>query len=722
MTFLHPILAAVGIACVSIPIIIHILMRRRRKPVMWAAMRFLLEAYRQHKRRLRLEQILLLAARCLLIALIGLALARPLLGHAGILGGRGAVTMYLLIDNGLASSAEPSGEAAGKDSSALARHKTAAIALLEQLDPASGDRAGLIALGGPSKPIVIPPSTSIAGLREAITALTATDSATDIPGGLALVRSAIDSAASPEAGGRTVVALLSDYFAGSADLERKLTDLGGGDGPRKADVVFLSSRPAQSGPANISISGVEPLQPIVIAARSESPSVGVQSPVRVMLHRSGDGVASAAATTVRFAVETQSAPRPAPAGQAVVRWAPGQTEASATASVDFGSAGRAGGSLVLSAAIDADAIAGDNLWRRPVETRQSLRVGLIAPRRTGPIKPGLEQYEPADWFRLALQPVDPTAAHADVEIEIVEIEPSAVDAGRLAGLDAAIVPRPDALAEGTWRRLRTFADAGGLILVSPPAQATVHLWADAMARDLALPWSASREARAYPAGETVSADKAGPRDLLAMLEPELPKLVAPVRVSKVLPFDAGAKDAASVLLKLSDGTPLVLAAAPGIKDAATGANPSPEASQRGLVVLLTTALAFDWTDLQSKPLMVALMQELVRQGVGRARGTYSDLAGTSPELPQRWVELRPFGQAPTAIIKAALGRTADPVRRAGVWRAVDETGASRGLLAVNADPAAGRTNAQPTPAGGIGRPAGDRNAVSLPGASANSPP
>src|ERR1051326_6697898 len=119
LTFLHPILAAAAIGCVSIPIIIHILMRRRRKPVMWAAMRFLLEAYRQHKRRLRLEQILLLAARCLIIALAGLAIARPLLGRAGVLGGRGSVTLYLLIDNGLASSAQAPGE---KD--ALGRHKT----------------------------------------------------------------------------------------------------------------------------------------------------------------------------------------------------------------------------------------------------------------------------------------------------------------------------------------------------------------------------------------------------------------------------------------------------------------------------------------------------------------------------------------------------------------------------------------------------------------------
>src|SRR4051812_6958961 len=105
MTFLNPSLAFAGLACISLPILIHLLMRRRRKPIVWAAMRFLMEAYKRHKRRLRLEQLLLLAARCLLVALIGLALGRPLLRAAGVIGGRGAIVAYLLVDNSLTGSA-----------------------------------------------------------------------------------------------------------------------------------------------------------------------------------------------------------------------------------------------------------------------------------------------------------------------------------------------------------------------------------------------------------------------------------------------------------------------------------------------------------------------------------------------------------------------------------------------------------------------------------------
>src|SRR5262249_53239244 len=66
---------AAGAGAISIPIIIHLLNRRRYKIVVWAAMRFLLNAQKQNSRRLRIEQILLLAVRCMLVALLVFAMA-----------------------------------------------------------------------------------------------------------------------------------------------------------------------------------------------------------------------------------------------------------------------------------------------------------------------------------------------------------------------------------------------------------------------------------------------------------------------------------------------------------------------------------------------------------------------------------------------------------------------------------------------------------------------
>src|SRR5580765_5394494 len=77
-SFLTPWFAVAGLLLMALPIIIHFLNRRRFKTVPWAAMEFLLRAMRKNRRRLRFEQWILLATRCLVLLLAGLALARPM--------------------------------------------------------------------------------------------------------------------------------------------------------------------------------------------------------------------------------------------------------------------------------------------------------------------------------------------------------------------------------------------------------------------------------------------------------------------------------------------------------------------------------------------------------------------------------------------------------------------------------------------------------------------
>jgi hypothetical protein len=673
MTFLNPILAGVGLACVSLPIIIHILMRRRRKPILWGAMRFLLEAYRQHRKRIRLEQFLLLASRCLLVALIAVALGRPLLGSGASLAGRGAVTLYLLIDNSLAASAT---DEAGK--AALERHKTAAAALLRQMDAAAGDRVAVIALGGPARGVVDPPSPDAGAVGEVVKGITTTDSAADIPGALALVASSV---ASKDSGhGNVVVAVLSDFLTGSADAQKKLEALGTKERP----VTVLATKPLAEGMTNISIEGAEPERPVVVSRAAETSGA---SQVKVTLKRSGPGVRDAAATTVRLAVQPDSPSgkaMPVNAGQFVVRWKPGETEATGSGAADLSAVMKqfAGGSgaAVLTASIDADAVAGDNIWRRPIEVRRTLRVGLVSPRRLGSAKPGVQQFEPADWVRLALEPTE--GGRADGDAEVIEIEPTTLDATRLAGLDAAIIVRPDSLPEGAWRRLRAFTDQGGFVLVFPAPGAGVQLWTDAMVRDMGLPWTVSREVKSWPQGVGISGIGAG--GLLSVLAPELPDLTRPVRVLKALSVEG----AGVPMLKTTEEWPLLVGGVPGLKG---------EGEQsHGLVAMLLVAMTFEWTDLQTKPLMVPLMWELVKQGVGSAHGSWSALAGYSLKVPARSAELRSEGgTAAAASVKVQNDVSQEAIRNAGVWRAVDETGALRGLVAVNADPAGGRTDAQP---------------------------
>jgi hypothetical protein len=76
MLFLHTLML-LGVLGIAIPVIIHLLNRRQAKIVEWGAMRFLLDSLVSRRRRVLLEEILLLAARCLIVALVALALARP---------------------------------------------------------------------------------------------------------------------------------------------------------------------------------------------------------------------------------------------------------------------------------------------------------------------------------------------------------------------------------------------------------------------------------------------------------------------------------------------------------------------------------------------------------------------------------------------------------------------------------------------------------------------
>ncbi len=91
-----------GAAAMSVPIIIHLLARRRFKRVRWAAVEFLLAAEKKNRRRVKLEEWLLLALRCLAVLLIAMLIARPFLTPSGIvasLSGRAQTERIILIDD-----------------------------------------------------------------------------------------------------------------------------------------------------------------------------------------------------------------------------------------------------------------------------------------------------------------------------------------------------------------------------------------------------------------------------------------------------------------------------------------------------------------------------------------------------------------------------------------------------------------------------------------------
>lgn len=81
MSFAHPLLAWGALAGL-IPVVLHLIDRRRARPQPFAAIDFLLRSRQSTARRLRLRKLLLLLLRMSLLAAIPLALARPQLAAA----------------------------------------------------------------------------------------------------------------------------------------------------------------------------------------------------------------------------------------------------------------------------------------------------------------------------------------------------------------------------------------------------------------------------------------------------------------------------------------------------------------------------------------------------------------------------------------------------------------------------------------------------------------
>ena len=98
LSFLNGLLLG-GMAVVAVPVVLHLLMRRKPVPHAFPALRFLQLRARESRRRLRLQHLLLLLVRIAAVCLLVLALARPVLRGAGWLADReGPVAVACVVD------------------------------------------------------------------------------------------------------------------------------------------------------------------------------------------------------------------------------------------------------------------------------------------------------------------------------------------------------------------------------------------------------------------------------------------------------------------------------------------------------------------------------------------------------------------------------------------------------------------------------------------------
>lgn len=646
MSFLNPGFLWAGLAMAAVPILIHLLFRRRRAPVDWAAMDLLARALAAQRKRMWLEQVLLLATRVALVALLGLALARPLLSSGSTPFAAKARHLTVVLDDGAASGVRR--DPGDPSTAAIASLRAEAAALVRSLEP--GDTVSVVLASRPVRAAVERPSLDREAVARLLESVETTGAATELTTALERAEAIAAAAADREA----VVAVFSEFRRGSLPP----------DSTRPA--VVESGSPARRILAEPSTLAIDDRAVTRLAVDRGVEDDSIEISVRV--RRQGPDLGEASAR-----VEVGSPALESPLAR-MVRFEPGQAEASIVLSARPAGAGAADVLFEpLTARLEPDALPVDDVRNAGLERRSSLRIAIVARRSFG-TDADIDRVPASRWLFRALAPTERPG------VEVNELDPAAIDARSLAELDAVVVPRPDLVSGPAWANLGAFVRDGGTMLVTPPGEEGpgdwIEGWKAATGDPESLGWEIERsvERLDQPLG---LAEQQPESAWLTSFRGELVELVRPVDVERRVRL--GGVEADRVVLRLEDGTPFLLAGMP--------------AGARGTVAFLTASPELTWTNLPVKPLMVPLFQELIRQAVAGARGTARAMVGDRPPVVSGAALL--VGPDGREVAVDAAGRATEPLMATGLWSVRDRDGRTVGGVVVDIDLAAIDLTCQP---------------------------
>jgi hypothetical protein len=665
-------LAAAGAAAVAIPIAIHLLTRMKRHPEPWAAMRFLLEAYRKQRRRLQMEQWLLLLVRCLIVAVLGLALAGPLLnaGTWGFSGGVGRV-VYLIIDDSLAS------QGTELNTTRFDLEVKAATAIVDHMQ--QGDQVAIALTSRPGKWLVPAVSPDLAGAQKALKSLKPRYGDSDWAGVLGELAEQIqDKRADP---GRTHVVLMSGFTRAGVDADKPVATALGTIGQH----AKVWGMPVSAGGVNTHVAQVKVFRKVLFAGDPTGGSL----PVELKLMRYGPELPGVS-QPIRVALSLPGSKGPSVTTDRTVTWFPGQSQSGVTLDLDL-SKDPVPGPRVITAQVETgggqDLILADNIARALllVKTRPT---GLIVdgPVSAGPELPGRQ------WLSLALSP----APGYGVESQIIDAQ--AMTEEMLRKSDAVYVLRPDMLNDQGFARLAAFAGKGGLVVVFTPDSMQPATWGGRMVDAFKLDWriaqeptqTAGYEDREAGWGLNLADSAPGPAKLLAG---DWPELLRPVRVRRYVNVEAPDTAAVKWIRIDAPGNPGLLLNQP-IGD--------------GSLLFWTSAPVSPWMNLQTRPGFLPIIQETMRGLLSTLPGSgelVEAASGTLDAPGKAWAgatALTPVAD-PAFTRDPVTGQTAIPMRATDngpVAGAVvdtpglyEGTGASGRYAVVNVVPEGGDTRA-----------------------------
>ena len=651
MSFVHTGLLIAGAGLAAIPLVIHLLSRRAYRNEPWAAMQFLLSAQQATRRRLRVEQWLLLALRMLIVALVGVTLARPFAASSSVIGSMGSAagSRVIVIDDSLSMQARRDDGSTCFDAALVAARR-----LIDAAGP--NDGLAIVLASAPPRRLIANCTRDHVAVREALATLRCSSRMNDLFGAVDVAGEILGRDHSVE--GARACFVITDMTARSfveADSGAATQPSAEVSSRRSIDrLVFMDVGP--TGRGNLSLRALERVSEIV----------GVRKAVKFALELTNQS--AVASGPVSIAIVSDANESKHITAESLEPWQSKRVEFETT----FESTGLH--QLAVRMENGRDALPEDDVQYLVVDVPAGLRCLGVQDQLHS-----LQGAGPLFYVQAALAgATSPDERNAD---RFNRCTGQSLPFEVLADYDVVFLGDLPRVSAEAGRRLREFIRSGGGVILIAADRVTPEGYAGHDAGPFSwMPVKLGAVQRVATSDRPLKFEMIG--DAHPALRDFVDSPTGGLQRANVLAYrqiETKADSSVDVLLRFSDGAPALVQQRLG----------------RGIVLCWMTSADMTWTNLPSKPDFVPLMLNLVRlaaAGAGREVNTRvgKDIVWVYP-IPSSGREVRvlnPDGASQSITIQPADGVATvsiEEVEQPGFYRA----GASedRRLAAVNLDAA-----------------------------------
>jgi hypothetical protein len=682
--------AAVAGGAVSIPIIIHLLNRKRFRVVTWAAMRFLLAAQKKNSRRMRIEQLLLLLVRCAIVLLLVIAMAsispwaEAVWHWVDPAGGLAPVSTGQRTHKTLVLDASMSMGLKVENQTCFERARAMAMQLVRE--SAGGDGFSVVLMASPARRIVSEASEDAKKVLSEIEALHLTHGNADLASTLSAVEGIVG--ASPGKYPQREVYFFTDLQQ-STWIARNPGTLSGTVQKIKARASTIFVDVGKEGAANVAVTSLMLGESVAMAGR--------ETPILAVLHNFGPTKQD---VSVRLSVGrarengAEKAEEPHEVAEVVVH----KLEHRQPTPVAFKYAFPRQGDYVLQVRVQHDDLDVDDTRSAVVTVKNTIPVLLV----NG--KPAPQLYDRAtEWLRTALKPFE------DNDVSVVS--PKVISAaqfsdeglGDLGPYDCVYLCDVARFSPAEVRRLDAHVRRGGSVVFTMGDRVDVASYNESLYKGGKglLPaklvgtqkapegWQYKfRDDREVTRTDPLRAfrDEAAWERLLLcrfwqFMQVEPAPRGGPRQVIRFIPVALPGTEKKGDTAAPPDG-PAILEWNPPVEKEVPG---RPASRLRGRVVLITTTVNSDWNNWPASPTFPPLMHEVLYFAAApRLREQTVDV-GEPIELP-----LPQTGGGVAAAVKTPDGRTenaaSEPQADGSVIRWIDTDLTGLYTITVGNDP------------------------------------